>query len=360
MGLAGCGFAGRLHSRSLVLAACAKGLSGGAPVLAAAADTNFGLAQSVAGQFGWERAVSSWEQLLAFDLDLLIVALPNHLHLEVARAAITDGIAVFCEKPLGSQVEHAVELCRLAGDDPRHRVGFVHRFLPAVRQAKELLESGAIGDLQSVTGVYAIDMRNALASNDWRFSAATAGHGVIGDLASHHIDLVRMLVGEITSVLATSRTLALPGAPPADNEDLTAALLEVDGGVVGVLTASRVGVAATPVNHLEIAGRDGVIRIDRARLNEVEVRDRHGISRRVGASPQGSAIDPWVTPTVQSAFSASWYDCFAFQMMEVLQIVAKDGPDPVWSASLADALATAQVVEAIARSAAGGRREPVG
>ena len=94
----------------------------------------------------------------------------------------------------------------------QHMCGFNYRFVPAVRHAREILDSGSIGEVVHSRATYLQSWGWDADEGVWRFDRAQAGTGAIGDLGTHIIDLARYLVGEITSVSALVRTV-LPGPP---------------------------------------------------------------------------------------------------------------------------------------------------
>lgn len=131
VGLAGCGFASHIHARSvaLVKASQISKLVSIKPVVVA--DTNIARAQSTANQYGWDEAVDSWEKLFEYDLDLLIVALPNGEHAEIVKRATEYNITVLLEKPVARTYDDALAMLKIGAANPNLRVAYVNRFVPA-------------------------------------------------------------------------------------------------------------------------------------------------------------------------------------------------------------------------------------
>ncbi len=347
VGLAGCGFAGNIHARSLILVKGSTISKQVKPELVVAVDTEVERAHAAAEQYGWEHAEKNWERLFDYDLDLIIVALPNNEHLPIIKQAVKAGIAVLLEKPMAAEYAEAMEIYRLGNDNPRLRVAYVNRFVPAVQRAKEYINAGHLGKIRMVRSVYLLNMRRPDGSYDWRFDRKQAGHGAIDDLGSHHIDLLQFLAGDITSVQAASRVWSVPGTRSATNDDAVSSLINLENGAFGTLSASRTSPGHPLTGYIEIDGEKGALRIDRAFLNDLFIRDITGTVSQKNVRPDEMFSTMWASPTVQGAHPFSWHDCFAFQMAEMLLIAAGIPLDFSWSATLKDGISAMTVTEAM-------------
>ena len=110
----------------------------------------------------------------------------------------------------------------------QHMCGFNYRFVPAVRLAREIVEAGELGDIVHFRARYLQSWGWDADETSWRFDAAQAGTGAIGDLGTHIIDLARYLVGEIESV---SRARAHRSSPAARSTTHFVATVEFENGV---------------------------------------------------------------------------------------------------------------------------------
>jgi predicted dehydrogenase len=132
-------------------------------------------------------ALDSLDGLLEEDLDGVVIATPSALHAEQAIAALENGLAVFCQKPLGrtaGEVRRVVDTARAA--DLLLGVDLSYRFVEAFRRAREVVRSGALGD------VYAADLafHNAYGPDKpWFYDPELAGGGCVIDLGIHLVDL---------------------------------------------------------------------------------------------------------------------------------------------------------------------------
>jgi predicted dehydrogenase len=359
VGLAGCGFIGSIHARSLLLAKGSTISTQVKPEFVVVADADPIRAQTLARQYGWKHTEKAWEDLFKYDLDLVVVALPNTEHVAIVRKATEIGAAVLLEKPMAATYEEALKIYTAGKNNSRIRVGYINRFVPAVQRAKELVDAGELGAIRMIRSVYLLNMRRPGGTPDWRFDKEQAGHGASDDLGSHHIDLIQFLAGNVSSVQATSRIWDIQDAPTATNDDATNALLTLRSGAFGTLSASRTSPGHPLTGYVEIDGEKGALRIDRAYLNDLFVRDESGVISQRNVRPVDPFVKLWASPTVQGAHPFSWHDCFAFQMAEMLLLAADLPIKFAWSATLEDGIRAMSVTEAMMRAAQTGSTEQI-
>jgi predicted dehydrogenase len=141
----------------------------------------------------------------------------NYIHAEPCIAAAGAGKHVRCEKPLARNAPEAAEMLEaVTKAGVKHAVMFNYRFVPAIRQARLLIESGALGQIYHFRAVYLQEGRlpSHGAVRAWRHDRAASGSGAVGDLGAHIIDLGRFLVGEFRRVGAPTRTFFTERAWP--------------------------------------------------------------------------------------------------------------------------------------------------
>jgi len=142
------------------------------------------------------------------DIDIVSISMPHNLHHPIAMAAIAAGKHVFCEKPLAMDAQQAREMwssAQRAGI--KTGIQFGHRVSPAAVRMRELIQEGAIGEVQYVEGSTCYDLGSDPAFPlVWRFSKQVAGAGALADLGVYAIDAARWLVGEFTGVSGQIRT----------------------------------------------------------------------------------------------------------------------------------------------------------
>lgn len=223
-----------------------------------------------ASAWGWEQVATDWREVVERpDVDLVDIALPNHLHAEVAIAAARAGKILLCEKPLANSVEEAEAMVSAARDVP-NMVWFNYRRVPAISYAKQLIEEGHIGQVFHYRGSYQQQWgTDANRPATWKMDPAQAGHGVVGDLLSHVIDLALYLNGSVEQITALTRTFM----PNRTVEDAVASLATFQNGSMGTLEATRFGVGSRNGNGFEMHGQNGMLRFNLEDLNRLEFFD---------------------------------------------------------------------------------------
>jgi predicted dehydrogenase len=208
---------------------------------------------------------------LFFDqpLDLVDICSPNDAHLEYARRALDRGLPVYCEKPLANTLVDARQMAELAGrSGVLNQVALVNRFVPAIRQMKALLETGAIGEpilfhARKLHSSYLDPQRPV----SWRLQHARSGGGALMDLGIHAVDLVRYVLGEFAAVRAVARTI-VPARPaargseqtlPVDVDDWTLCTVELTNGCTGTIEASRVSAGDDETSTFTVYGSRGAL-----------------------------------------------------------------------------------------------------
>jgi len=242
--------------------------------------------------FGFRRGALSWQEVIEDpDVEVVFIAAPNIVHVELVQAAAAAGKAVFCEKPVGgtpATIGQAAEATRQAG--VISGVGYNYRWAPLVRYARELIEAGELGEITNYRGrffsMYGADPLGVLS---WRFLVDQAGHGVTTDLMSHSVDLALMLMGPITRVVGTTETfiperpLAVDGGThygrgrPGDptgtvtNEDYAGMLCEFANAARGTFEASRSIVGPESQMAFDVYGTQGALGWNLEKLNELQL-----------------------------------------------------------------------------------------
>ncbi len=237
--------------------------------------------------------------LLGSDVDAVVISTPPSTHAELTIAAARAGKHVYIEKPLATTAEDA----RAVADAIERSgcvaaLGFNYRYHPAHARARPLLQQGTIGRIRAVHTVFCepVPIAGMPEWKRWRRS----GGGVLLDLASHHIDLLRWcLDDEMATVEATIGSI--------ETEHDTATLKLVTRG--GTDVQMYVSLQAGPADSLEFIGETGTLRVDRHRLVPALKRSRrHGYgARSAWIVPSVSDVAVWmrrlVRPSYQPSFS---------------------------------------------------------
>ena len=162
------------------------------------------------------------------EMDAVIIASPDETHCQYTIQALKKGLHVLCEKPLALNNKEAVLMVQAARESGKgFYVGQVCRFSPAFRKAKEILESGKIGDVFCVETQYVHGCHKNLPADDWRRQPprhATACGGV------HAIDLMRYFIGDPKEVFAVGNRMC---RTDWEVEDCSEAIFKFPNGAIG-------------------------------------------------------------------------------------------------------------------------------
>ncbi|MFA4905562.1 MAG: Gfo/Idh/MocA family oxidoreductase [Candidatus Margulisiibacteriota bacterium] len=139
----------------------------------------------------------SYQELLNTGIDLVFVCTPNHLSPEVVISALRGGKHVFCEKPPGRGLKDIEDMRQAERENPGLKLmfGFNHRYHPGILEAKGLVESGRLGEILFLKGIYGKSGgKNYLQS--WRNQKEISGGGILLDQGIHMLDLFRFFLGD--------------------------------------------------------------------------------------------------------------------------------------------------------------------
>jgi predicted dehydrogenase len=339
--LIGQGFMGRAHSHALISLGHMTGPPAIRPRLVSIAGRDQAALAATAGQFGFERSTTDWHDVVSDpDVDVVLVLTPNHLHAEPAIEAVRAGKHVVCEKPLARDASEAAAMLAAAEDaGVVHCCAFNYRWVPAVQRARELIDSGAVGEIRHFRGTY---RQSWGADTDregvWRFDAAQAGGGALGDLASHVLDLARFLAGDLESLSAQVATFV----PGREVDDAVAAAVRFANGAIGTVEATRFATGEANRFTWEVNGSEGSLGFDLERPGELIVNGRRELTDPPSWWPTGHVL--------------GWEHTFVFELRRVLDAVAGRTAVAPGGATFEDGLRAAEACDAILRSAAEGRR----
>jgi predicted dehydrogenase len=282
VGMLGYAFMGKAHANALKKLPYMMYPPPAIPKLVAVCGRNEDAAAEAARRYGYEGYYTDWRKMLEDKrIQLFDNGGPNDTHAEPCIEAAKAGKHVFCEKPMarnGDEARRMRDAAVKAG--VKHQVAFNYRFVPAVRQAYELIKSGALGRIYHFRAWYLQEwiMPHYNMPMIWRTEKARCGSGAVGDLGSHIIDLARFLCGEVKSVSAMTRTFISErpladgkGMGRVDVDDAFVSAVEFANGVIGTLESSRFAGGHKNDNQFELNGEKGSIRFNLERLNELEV-----------------------------------------------------------------------------------------
>ena len=269
VGIAGLGRLGKVHAQNLAFRIPGAKLTAACSIV----EEELTYAKEV---LGVEKTYLDFDTMLSdADIDAVAIVTSSGLHCEQIKKALAAGKHVFTEKPLGVDPEEC-KIAEKAVEDYSEKVfflGFMRRYDPSYRYAKEKIDQGAIGKpyLVKATGIDP----EALVEGSIKF-APTSG-GIYIDMASHDVDLMRWFLGsEATEVYALGATFKHPEFTECGDNETGCAIYQFENGAIGQL---HVGRTAPHGYHIEteIVGTEGSIRISPTpQKNLAMIYNKHG------------------------------------------------------------------------------------
>jgi predicted dehydrogenase len=367
VGMLGYAFMGKAHSNAFKKLPYMMYPPVAIPELVAIAGRNEEAVIAAAARYGYKRAYTDWRDMLADDeVKLFDNGGPNDTHAEPSIAAAEAGKHVLCEKPLARTAEEAktmLDAVQKAG--VKHMVAYNYRFVPAIRQIRELIDSGLLGQIYHWRAVYLQEwiMPHYATPHIWRLDKKVAGSGALGDLGAHIIDLAHYLVGGIKSLKAYAKTFIeerpLPDDPNAmrkvDVDDAFVAACEFENGALGTFEATRFAAGRKNYNSFEINAEKASIRFNLERMNEFDI-------YWVGSEPKetegwtnvlvSESYHPWWNNWWPQGHIIGWEHTFVHEIDHLLRAIVNDEEVGPHGATFEDGYRAAVICDAILESAA--------
>jgi predicted dehydrogenase len=283
MGLVGGGqgaFIGRVHATAAVLDNRAALVAG-----ALSSDPERARASAPAYDIAPDRAYGSYAELVEGEsarepgdrVDFISIATPNHTHFDIARMALEAGFNVICDKPMTFDSEQAEALCA-AVEASGAVFAVTHNYTgyPMVRQAREMIASGELGEIQAVRSQYLqgwlrtrIELEGQKQSA-WRTDPAQSGAaGAFGDIGTHAFNLARYMTGLLPESVRANLEKFEEGRLL---DDYGHAVIRFQGGGVGTVTGSQVSHGRENDLRIEIDGTKGALSWSQEEPNKMMVR----------------------------------------------------------------------------------------
>ena len=368
VGMLGYAFMGKAHSNAFKKIPYMIYPPPAVPRLIAIAGRSEDAVKEAARRYGYEGYYTDWRQMLKDDrIQLFDNGGPNDAHAEPCIAAARAGKHILCEKPLARTAKEAATMLEAATKaGVKHAVAFNYRFVPAIRQARQWIESGALGEIYHFRAVY---LQEWIADPDfamvWRLDKNQAGSGALGDLGAHIIDLARFLVGEPRRVAAMTKTFVknrpLPGGGMGEVtvDDAFTALVEFESGALGTLEASRFCPGRKNGQVLEINGSKGSLRFSLERFNELEVfwkgeqpKEAQGFHTVLVTESYHPFWEHWWP----HGHIIGWEHTFVHEIAHLLDAIVNNRDLAPYGATFEDGYKNAVICDAILESAESGRQ----
>jgi predicted dehydrogenase len=297
-------------------------------------------ARSFAERFGIRRWSADYcEAVKADDVDVVDILAPNYLHAPVAIAAAEAGKHVICIKPLATTLAAADEMIA-AANKAGTRLFYAENvpFIPAVLEAKRIVDSGAIGKVFRVKACEGIGVPHSA----WHYDKALAGGGAMIDMAVHSIEFCRAFAGaDFASVFAEAGTFVW--GDKLEVEDTAVLTLRFANGVIGQCEDSW-SLAGAMDSRFEVFGTAGRVLIDNLHRQPIQV---------VSGSEQSVVTPGWSFP---SPLPGTVTDGHMAMLTHFIDALRSGNPSKSEAALGWNALA---VIEAAVASVRSGRREEV-
>lgn len=278
VGLIGTGYMGKCHALAWTSVRAVFG-TGPKVRLAHLVEVDRDLAARRGQELGFDRAGSDWRALMQDpEVDVVSITTPNHLHADMAVAALEAGKHVWCEKPMATTLEDARRMLAAAKASGKvAALGYNYIQSPMIRQMDELLKAGTIGTVNHVRFEMDEDfMADATAAFGWK-SEKASGHGALDDFGVHPLSLILTLFGPIRRVFAHQakpypiRSTGDGRSRAVETFDIASILFEMDSGASGVMALNRSAWGRKGRIAMEVFGDRGSMLFDQERFNELQL-----------------------------------------------------------------------------------------
>lgn len=298
-------FIGRVHATAAVLDNRARLVAG-----ALSSNPERSKASAADYDIAPERAYGSYQEMIETEsklpegerIDFLSVATPNHTHFEIAKAGVEAGFNVICDKPMTFDLAQAEEL--LAAVEKSGVVFAVsHNYTgyPLVRQAREMILGGELGEIQAIRSQYIQGwLRTKLEESDqkqaaWRTDPKKSGAaGAFGDIATHAYNLGRYMTGLFPEQVSCHLRTFVDGRAL---DDYGTAVIAYENGGLGTVTASQISHGRENDLEIEIDGTKGSLRWRQENPNELFYRQNGQAHKIYTRDPNA----PFMTPIAASS-----------------------------------------------------------
>jgi predicted dehydrogenase len=259
-------------------------------------------AEKIAATYGVPQVFARWQEMLERARpEIVVIATPPHLHRDIALAAFAAGAHVLCEKPIAMTDAEARAMVEAAARAGRVAMtGFNWRFPAAMQRLHGMMREGFVGRVLHVTARwFGARWADEAAAATWRMDRAQAGHGAMGDMGVHLIDLVRWTCGDVRRLVAhagVAYARTVPGGgKAADAEDYATVVAELASGAEATLLVSRAAHGRND-HALEIYGTRGALAYRLAREHA------RWYAGELSAATSGGGFQPVVVqaPAVES------------------------------------------------------------
>ncbi len=282
------------------------------------------------------KAMAKAEAKRADGIDAVAIVTPNHMHVPVAKVFIEAGINVICDKPLALNLKEAKSLEALLKKKKNVVFALTHNYsgYPMIRQAKQMVAEGTLGDIRLVQGEYPQDwLTTALEKTGqkqaaWRTDPKRSGAGgCVGDIGTHTYQLMCDVSGLTLNELSCDLTSFVKGRKLDDNVN---AMLRFNGGAKGMLWASQVAPGHENGLKIRVYGTKGGLEWTQADPNYLWFTPFGEPKRLITRGGAGAGAAAGRMTRVPSGHPEGYLEGFANIYSEVAKAIraARDGKKP--------------------------------
>lgn len=209
------------------------------------------------------------EMLQKEDIDAVIVAVPNALHAKVSIDALESGKSVLVEKPMATNSHEALKMIEAAKKSKKVlMVNHSQRFFPHHQKAKEIVQSGILGEIRLVKTMFGhAGPENWSPNAAWFFDKDVAMFGALGDLGVHKVDLIRYITGldivQCTGFIATLEKRA-------SVEDVASAILKLSNSALATLDSNWI-TKGLEENYFVVYGEKGTMKVGQTDPTKIDI-----------------------------------------------------------------------------------------
>lgn len=203
------------------------------------------------------------------DIHFIDICTPNDAHFNIVRKAVEHGKSIYCEKPLASNYEEALQMANLVKENNCiNAVALMYRFLPAVRMLKKEIKKGTIGQvIEFKIRTYHKSYLSEKKKDTWR-TKKNSGGGALLDLGVHLIDLIQFTMDDIKEVDYKTRIYF---KERTEVDEIANCDFVLKNGIKGSLEVSRIFAERKQTDNYVVYGTKGSIKVDLNNPYEIEI-----------------------------------------------------------------------------------------
>ena len=299
-------------------------------------------------------------------IDVVSVVTPNALHHAISKTFLEAGIDVICDKPLTTTFAEALDLLATVRRTKRLLgVTYTYTGYPMVREARAMIEAGALGAVRVVQVEFALGWLSGPGENDskqaaWRTDPAQGGPSfIVADLGTHCFHLSEFVTGRRTEALAADLQTMVPGRRLEDNAHI---LLRFDNGARGAMWVSAVAAGERVGLRLRVYGEKGHIAWEQSDPDKLTFALQSEASRTLLRGQSDLSLASKRATRIVAGLPEGYFEAFATLYRDYAEILlareAGAAPDPLalWAPTADDGVRGMAFVEAaLASNAEGGR-----